>query len=188
MNNDAHSALEARKRALVVGGTGMLAGVVGALSASGWWVSVLARGQSRLDALARLPGVTPLRADYTDAEGFAKAVRTVLPVELVVAWIHSTAPDAPQLLASLVARPEAPVDMYHVLGSAAGRSPAGIEPLDVPGVAYRRVVLGFVVEAGGSRWLTDREIGGGVLQAIDKKTSRHQIGQLEPWSQRPGGV
>ncbi|UYV11646.1 MAG: NAD(P)H-binding protein [Phycisphaera sp.] len=185
MNAQDHSTPGDNNRALVVGGTGMLAGVVEALAARGWQVAVLARGPTRLDALASLPGVTPLRADYTDAKAFADAVRSVLPVDVVVAWVHSTAPEAPQQLASLVTGLADSVDFYHVQGSAAGRAPGDDEIASVPGVAYRRVVLGFVVDAGRSRWLTDQEISQGVLEAIDRRASWHVVGQLEPWSQRP---
>jgi len=172
--------------ALVVGGTGMLAGVVKVLSARGWRISVLARGRSRLDALAPLPGVTAYQADYRDPPAFGAVVRGVLPVNLVVAWIHSTAPEAPLQLAQLVADAERSVAYFHILGSSGGFLVPKVEDLTaIQGLRYHQITLGFMRESGASRWLTDAEISVGVIRAIDTGTPRSIVGQLEPWSQRP---
>lgn len=171
----------------MVGGTGMLAGVVETLAARGWRVSVLARGQSRLDALARHPGVSACPADYRDRADFEAAVRGVMPVDLVVAWIHSAAPEAPFRLAQLVADAQRPVAYHHVLGSAGGgfESPRAEEYAVLPGLRYHQTVLGFVREGEVSRWLTHAEIAAGVLRGIDAQTPRSIVGRLEPRSQRP---
>lgn len=179
------------RRALVVGGTGMLAGVVEALATRGWSVTVVARGHHRLDAVARLSEVAACRADYRDLASFESAVRAALPVRLVVAWIHSTAPEAPAQLARLVADADRPVPFYHVLGSAAGRAPASSSATELagsPGIDYRQVVLGYVREQNTSRWLTHAEIVAGLLEAIDAEAPRSVVGRLEPWSERPGGA
>lgn len=179
------------RRALVVGGTGMLAGVVEGLAARGWSVAVVARSRARLDALAGHPIISAHPVDYGDPEAFESVVRGVLPIDLAVAWIHSTAPEAPMQLARLVANVERPVQLHHVLGSAAGRAPASsmaARLASIPGIRYRQIVLGYVREQDGSRWLTHKEIAAGVLEAIDSGASRSVVGRLEPWSEQPGGA
>jgi hypothetical protein len=47
------------------------------------------------------------------------------------------------------------------------------------------VVLGFMVEAGASRWLTDAEISDGVRSAVTRDLAYSVVGQVEPWSARP---
>ncbi|MDO8379112.1 hypothetical protein, partial [Phenylobacterium sp.] len=82
--------------------------------------------------------------------------------------------------------------MFQVLGSAAA-DPAHPERLDtarkvaegVPRCAVRQVVLGFKVEGGRSRWLTNAEISQGTLKAIRTDRPLTVIGQTEPWSARP---
>ncbi|MEO1279563.1 MAG: short-chain dehydrogenase [Planctomycetota bacterium] len=177
------------RRALVVGGTGMLAGLVESLASAGWSVAVLARGRERLDAVARHPNVAALQADYRDLEAFETAVRTALPVGLVVAWIHSTAPLAPLCLARLVERPDATVEYHHVLGHADGRgyeAPHVEDFAALPGIDYRQVVLGEVRERSGTRWLTHDEIASGVLRAIRSGEATNYVGTTDPWTGRPG--
>ena len=50
---------------------------------------------------------------------------------------------------------------------------------------YRQVLLGFVPEGDGARWLTNDEISAGVLAAIDEDTALFRIGVTRPWSLRP---
>ncbi|MCY0908939.1 MAG: short-chain dehydrogenase, partial [Sulfobacillus thermotolerans] len=59
------------KQALVLGGTGMLAGLIPALIDRGYWVTVIARDATRLSALGtamapKPPTITPLALDYHD--------------------------------------------------------------------------------------------------------------------------
>lgn len=167
----------------------MLAGVAVALARDGWSVAVLARGRPRLATLERRHGaIRGVSVDYADAAALERAIAGVPPADLVVAWIHSTAPDAAGIVARLAARP---VAFVHVLGSAArdpAANPAAAEIRALAGVDYREVVLGFVREGGVSRWLTDEEICGGVLQAIRSGRARSVVGVLEPWSERPGST
>lgn len=170
--------------ALVVGGTGMLRAVVLALARD-----------REVTLVARRPGVVaaasihPAAADYGDPDAFAAALDGAVaargPFDLAVAWIHSSAPDAPLAAARRVRG-----RFLHVLGSAAadpsrpdpGRR-AAFEAL--PGLSYREVILGFVREGDRSRWLTDAEIAAGVLGAIAADRPRTVVGVVEPWSARP---
>lgn len=85
--------------ALVVGGSGMLAGVSLELCRRGFVPSVVARRASRLAALARrvsgLGRIHPLAVDYHSTDDLASALRSAElelgTFALAVVWIHSTA-------------------------------------------------------------------------------------------------
>lgn len=41
------------------------------------------------------------------------------------------------------------------------------------------------MESNRSRWLTNKEISDGVIEAINNKNKIHTVGQIEPWDKRP---
>ena len=177
---------------LVVGGSGMLAGLVEALAWEGRQVSVVARGRERLAHLAdRNPNIHPLQLDYYDEAGFdaglAAAARAHGPFKRCVAWMH----DDSQARAMRIARQVS--DVYcEVLGSASAdparpeylaQWQAGFEPLEAPKLCL--AVLGFVTEDGHSRWLTNAEISAGALRALESAEPVTIVGTVTPWSARP---
>jgi NAD(P)-dependent dehydrogenase (short-subunit alcohol dehydrogenase family) len=187
--------------ALIVGGTGMLRGLCLELAARGWDVSVVARrhaGLSRLrqEAAARTgrpERVNPIAADYADIGALAMGLRTAVmglgPIELVVCY--ATAPMAPIVVADVVGNAARPCTFVHVVGSEAP-DPARIdsardEIAANPGISYRRVILGFMREESGSRWLTDEEICRGVACAISDSAPEQVVGVVTPWEARPRG-
>ncbi|EYB66832.1 hypothetical protein DEIPH_ctg066orf0014 [Deinococcus phoenicis] len=122
------------------------------------------------------PRLHPLGADDTDANALQPGA-----FDRGVVWIHGTALEAPS---QQVRGP-----CWHVLESAA-TNPARPgsqrrERFAALGNDDREVILGFVVEGNGSRWLTDEEISAGVLHALHHDLKRHVIGGVEPWSARP---
>jgi len=185
----------AAPHALVVGGTGMLAGCVRGLVARGWRVSVLAR---RASAFAlREPDVVGWDCNYNDTDAFVATLNRARdgegPIALAVGWFHTLGP-AP-MLTTRTGAPAASGRFFHVLGSAMA-DPAHPERLDQAAraakdaafCAYRQVVLGFVTEGTGARWLTNDEISAGVLKAIDEDAPLSTIGVTEPWSARPASL
>ena len=177
----------------------MLRGATLGLVERGYAVSVVARDARQLaklrdDAEARGGVVRPVCVDYGDAAAFefelVESIRHLGPHSLAVVWTHASAPDAPFAVARRLAATGARTDYFHVLGSASA-DPS--RPDDrrseffaaFHGVAYHEVVLGFVVEPGGSRWLTDGEISAGVLRAVAARAPRTIVGVVEPWSSRP---
>lgn len=90
--------------------------------------------------------------------------------------------------------------LFHLIGSMDTRPAvrAAIERYtkEHPGIAWRRVLLGFkmtgkgkaggAIGAGGSRWLTHEEIWQGTLAAIDNDWVESVIGVVTPWEKRPG--
>ena len=194
-------------RVLIVGGSGMLAGLARALCERADRVSILARNEKRIRAVS--DAVEPLVCDYNDGVALAEALSLIESPDLVVAWIHGRAPQARRAFAEcLIAEgrfacraPQArrafaecliaEGRFVQVLGSALG-DPAHPERLaemakaaDGLPIDYQAVVLGFVVEKGSSRWLGNDEISAGVLSAIDSEQAVSIVGTVEPWSAKP---
>ena len=159
-------------------------------------VSVIARGSGRLASLqASGPGnIEALALDYcNDAQLDSRLSTSVAehgPIDLAVVWIHENAPNAPQRLANRLAENGRRVTYVHVLSSAHA-DPAGPRVpwrdrfATLTGLAYQEVILGFVLDPQGSRWLTHKEISDGVLQAISQHSRRFVVGTVSPWSSRP---
>ncbi len=177
----------------------MLRGVVTWLAEQGWAASVVARGRERLLALRDeaegLDGsIRPIPVDYRDSGALRaellSAVRSAGPIRLAVCWIHSTAPEAPGVVAEVLRRQSTPCRYFRVRGSPA-RDPSVPDSHDAllhgmgPPLLYRRVILGFRRDDGGSRWLTDSEMASGVIEAVRGDSERTMVGTTEPWSARP---
>lgn len=178
------------RHALVVGGSGMLAGFCEKLLDHCESLSVLARNEARIRAIA--PRIHALVCDYNDVPAVEAALATDRSArgvpDLVVAWIHGRMPELRHRLAEALP----PGGRYvQVLGSAHG-DPARPDRLEamravasgLP-IAYQAIVLGFVVEGGTSRWLTNEEIADGVFAAVQSERSPAFVGTLSPWSARP---
>jgi NAD(P)-dependent dehydrogenase (short-subunit alcohol dehydrogenase family) len=178
---------------LVIGGSGMLAGLCLRLAREGGKVSVIARNLQRIEAIAgQAPGsIFPAPVDYRDRSAFDRVLCQVAADHgrpgRVFCWVHEDiAADA-----SLQAADHAEGSFWHILGSAAA-NPA--EPLvlsrwrerfERPGLDYRQIVLGFVSEGSTSRWLTDAEISDGVYNAAQADDVLSIVGIVAPWSRRP---
>ncbi len=175
-------------RVLIVGGTGMLAGVSAALASRGHSVGVIARPGARLTRLGRLAGVTPYPADWDQDDSLDRAVQQAREdgsIELVICWIHGRVPNGAQR----VARSSGASRFLLVCGSGSTRSPdSGASGDWPPGCEVTRVILGFVREADQSRWLTHVEIVAGVLDAVDAGIPGPDrvVGMIAPWALRPG--
>ncbi|MEJ8302351.1 short-chain dehydrogenase [Saccharibacillus sacchari] len=182
------------KQALLIGATGMLAEAARRLNADGWNLVLIARGREKLDRLvASCANPELCRAaalDYTQESELRCAIREASQarpgISLVLAWIHSTAPNAPGIVMNEVAGADGlnPFRYVHVIGSGGDPEPIRIAANRYPGCSYRQVRLGFKVEPGGSRWLNDSEISQGALKAIGEDRDV-QVGLLEPRELRP---
>jgi CheY-like chemotaxis protein len=175
---------------LVIGGSGMLAGLVAALAREGRQVTVVARGRARLQRLAaQNPNIHPLVLDYFDDAvfdaGLAAAAERLGPFSRCVAWMHDDSKTRALRIAGQVR------DVYcEVLGSASA-DPAKPEALAEWQALFpaaprlRLAVLGFVVEGGSARWLTNDEISTGVGRAMNSEDPVTIVGTVTPWSARP---
>lgn len=151
--------------ALVVGGTGMLAGLTAKLANEYKIVGVIGRTDTKLQSLAKQPkNIVPILSDYTDLQHFEESIKNFVheyrKPALVVSWIHSGS-DAPLLVADYCTG-----DYYEVTGSS-GRESTHLSHVHETkiadkGINYHRVILGSIK----GRWLTNTEISDGVCQAI----------------------
>ncbi len=194
------------QHALVVGGTGMLRQTCLRLACNGWRVSIIARSRDDLESMATQAAhdaagtggrgaIHPLPLDYRDSPALVKAIPDAMamfgPIALTVAWIHSTAPEAPRLIAQTIAEASPDFRFIHVLGIEAA-DPSSAGPAREPWIArlqamrYQRVILGFMFRRNGqTRWLTDDEICGGIERAIDSEADESIVGIVEPWERHP---
>lgn len=181
------------KHALVVGGTGMLSGVSLWLLNQGYHVSIIARNSGRMKDLIEQADldshITPLFVDYSNNDELQKKVHATInkngAIDIVVAWIHSTAPDALKIIAKEVSISKSEWELFHVLGSSSDLNRMKREVTMPIGCAYHQVQLGFVIEGPRSRWLTNMEISDGVIEAINKRNKILTIGQIDSWEKRP---
>ncbi|MCM3361229.1 short-chain dehydrogenase [Niallia sp. HCP3S3_B10] len=181
------------KHALVVGGTGMLSGVSLWLLEQGYHVSIIARNSDRMKNLIEQTDldshVTPLFVDYSNHDELQKKVHATInkngAIDIVVAWIHSTAPNALNIIAKEVLISKSEWELFHVLGSSSDLNKIKREVTMPTGCSYYQVQLGFVTEGSRSRWLTNKEISDGIIEAIKKKKKILTIGQIEPWDKHP---
>lgn len=182
------------KHALVIGGTGMLSNTSLWLVRNGYHVSVIGRNESRMESLIRKTTnpsfITPVLVDYSDTERLQKELRATIerngPIELVVAWIHSYAEHALDLISKEISDwSNGQWKLFHVLGSSKNLSEV-LDNVKIPDSAqYHQVKLGFIIENNRSRWLTNEEISQGVIDSIQKGQSISVVGTIEPWEKRP---
>jgi len=191
--------MQQKHHALIIGGTGMLSDATLSLSEMSAAVTVFARTQRSLaklgHSLSAYPAqYNPVKVDYLDSVALESSVLSSVekhgPIDLVVAWIHSIAPEAPLLIAKLVAQSSPGLDYYHIFGSSeaeSGNSAAQARAMfeELPGLSYHRIILGFIIEGNRSRWLRDEEISQGVVTAIGNRSSEYVVGVVKPWSMHP---
>ena len=173
----------------------MLAPVVRSLAEEGWRVSVLSR-RAKTFAAAFDSGVRGWNCDYHDDSAFERALgqasRSAGPITLAVAWFHTLKIAAPRRLALAVGTGDAPGRYFQILGSGVA-DPARPDRIQTAGAVaegadycrLRQIQLGFEVENGVSRWLTNSEIARGVTDAIGADRGFTTIGRTRPWSARP---
>jgi NAD(P)-dependent dehydrogenase (short-subunit alcohol dehydrogenase family) len=179
------------KGALVVGGTGMLSGVVAELVRDGWHVVIPSR------RYAPIPADFPhserqalwVEADWAAPESFAERARKALggPADLLVAWVHDAyRVDVLNAITPLLSTSAVVVE---VRGAAAAQPDSGRPEPSLPEHETQLVVLGFVRDGEGTRWLTHGEISDGVLDAVrralaDRPPATHQIGEVNQYAIR----
>ncbi|MED3623601.1 short-chain dehydrogenase [Neobacillus thermocopriae] len=181
------------KHALVIGGTGMLSKVSLWLIENGYHVSVIARNAERMKKLIQEAGsdgrVTPLFVDYRDSDDLKKNIHQTIKqngnINIVVAWIHSIAENALQIIVNEVTKGNTDWELFHILGSRANLEEIKKKAVVPINCKYYQVQLGFKMEGTRSRWLTNEEISEGIIEAIKKKKNMFMIGQMEPWEKRP---
>lgn len=141
---------------LIIGGTGMLAEATRWIARRARTTILIARTPG---ALAAEIGARPLPMDWTREESVRAALSAVAKEStpgLMVSWIHGAGlwclPEFERLMA-----PGARSIRVH--GSATGDPGGGVrtDPPPPQGLARQDIVLGWVSEPAGRRWLTHHE-------------------------------
>lgn len=184
--------------ALIIGGTGMLKEVPLYFTRHGYTVSVVARNPSGFNKLIESKSehgfINPIKVDYSDynllEEKLKSAIDNYGKIDTAVCWIHSTAQEAPYIVADVLNNQNIKCKYFHVLGSAYGNPHEQNINLQYSyerfvNLVYRKIILGFVIEDDTSRWLTDMEISNGVVDAVINEKDTFVVGTLEPWEERP---
>lgn len=180
------------KHVIVFGGTGMLAGATKWLIENTDHISVVGRNKHRLERLHPRYDKGNFRLitlDYKDNEALREFLHQTIqkygPVDLVVSWIHSDAPDAIPIIFEELNHRKHRWRFVHIKGSSHDLSSIQTEITVPRNCLYCDVQLGFTVEGNVSRWLTHEEISNGVISAIHHDKKKTVVGTLHPWSKRP---
>jgi hypothetical protein len=179
---------------MIVGGTGMLAGASRYVASEAASTSIFARTDASLSTFRRslAEPVQGTPVDYRSEHAFSDAVRRCVEdggvPDVVLAWIHTECPA--RMLAAQLAAYGHPLQFFHVLGSASASPASSLSQQrlyydSLPGFSYRQIVLGFVREERGSRWLHHNEIVDGTIEALKSDASCRIVGVVEPWEARP---
>jgi len=156
-------------------------------------LSVVGRTAAKMSSLSECLNLNPILVDYTK-DHFEGHIQTAInqfgPLDLVVAWIHGSAPNATNALANVLYDQKGMVKYFDLKGSSVANPNVSKSTSfgyfeKYPTVKYHQVILGFVRENNSSRWLSHTEISNGVIKAIESDKVKHIVGQVEPWNQRP---
>jgi len=163
--------------ALIVGGSGMLAEFCREIAGGYAHIGVIGRTKSKMQNVNAIPNLVPIYTDYNNLEALkrelADFVGTYGKPNLTVAWVHTSAQGAVQLIAQFCE------DKFYEVAGSSGAQKSHIShkhegSIKSLGLEYHRIVLGSI----NNRWLTDPEISQGVLAALSDKSTQHIIGEI----------
>lgn len=155
-------------------------------------VTVLARSAESIERLrsrisSEVQAIMFIKADYTLPLSPLERIREQGPFDLAILWIHGVGEQFSNELKSYLLTLDPPAKVFELKGSSR-LNPATAKASEwatkYPDF-YREVILGFKIENGRSRWLTDEEISKGTIEAVEKDLNSFTIGQTEPWEMKP---
>lgn len=183
---------------LITGGTGMLRGAVKKFLTEYETVSVIARheyGFKKLLSETNFPQkLNPVLLDYSDTDLLSEKIKSSIkqygPIETAVSWIHSQSESSNKVISRVLNSENIKSNYFHILGSAYYNPEyLKLELEEIfsacENILYKKILLGFKIENGISRWLTDEEISEGVYDAVRSGEYEFKIGLTEPWDKRP---
>ena len=161
-------------------------------------VSVIARHESGFKKLLSETNyperLNPVLLDYSDtvllSEKIISSKKNFGYIETAVSWIHSQDLIAHENIGKILNSQNIKSNYFHILGSAYyNPEKMNSETEEIfsafENISYKKILLGFKVENGISRWLTDDEISEGVYDAVISGENEFKIGLTEPWDKRP---
>lgn len=176
---------------LAIGCTGMLQQTIVQLLKDGNRISIVGRNESKLEYFIDefpqfLDQIQIIKSDYSDEENIETILRYSSiqfgQIDCCICWMHSHAINSKTVLFNELKFQNKNIKIYEILGSAAA-NPANHLKDAKPYI--KRIILGFVLENGNSRWLNNSEISDGCYSAIQSNLNLNIIGVVEPWEKRP---
>ena len=132
--------------------------------------------------------VIPIDFDYCKQklDSILNKLNEYKPFDKVILWIHDSGEQFRQSLISfLLKQHNENVLIFSVMGSSSCSPIAEKDPF-LENKQYKAIYLGWKKKnANNSRWLTNKEISDGVLQAIQEQNKTFIVGQIEPWCEKP---
>lgn len=160
----------------------MLAGCVETLTSEGWLVVLPSRRRPPDTHEA-----TWVEADWSHPDTLAERAHVALggPADLLVAWVHGSFRVPVLRAVSPLLAEDAPVVEVH--GSSSAHPVRGCPEPVLSDHPTQQVVLGFLRQAGRTRWLTHKETASGVLAAVrraleGRQHAVHQVGEFRPYT------
>lgn len=180
------------KHIFIFGGTGMLLKTTKWLFEEATYTRVFGRNSESIPWLVERKGkgIFLEKLDYRNSQDLKQSIQQAIqkngPVDLVLAWIHGTAPTAiDTIIKEITGLQKQPFHLFHVKGSAHDLESMKEKPSVPEQCLYREVLLGHQIEQGRSRWLTHDEISSGVIQSIENDQMYTLIGTLSRWEDSP---
>ena len=176
-----------KKEVLIIGGTGML------MKASHYFlqqygqVHLLARNKQKLEETIRsCPNIKASYnlhcIDYSNSSSILNGLKNINHLDMIISWVHSNGLQNKLALFKHFQSQNSNLQIYDILGSASYNPSEQLEQSDFE---IQKIVLGFKIEKGQSRWLTHDEISQGCIEAIKLSFPVYIIGETEPWNRRP---
>lgn len=165
-------------RALVLGGTGMLAAATRHIALHYDETTLLARHP---ETLAAETGATPYAINWADRDKVMTLIENLATgprFDLLLSWVHSPGIWCIPLLEDLLRSGGRSIRIH---GSSVGNPAAGIavDPSPRSNITRQNVVLGHIIENKQKRWLTNAEISQGAINAFTQSgQAALVIGQL----------
>ncbi|CAG9622678.1 Rossmann-fold NAD(P)-binding domain-containing protein [Sutcliffiella rhizosphaerae] len=175
--------------ALIFGGTGMLTKATVWIAKHANKTTVYGRNEIKLKKLEEQYseiGIQTRKLNYQETQNLRKEIQLAIeengPVRTVIAWIHSTAPDALSTLEKEITKLQGEKWTFIIIKG----SNSKLIKSDFPtSFEIKEIQLGFIYDGTSSRWLTHEEISNGVIKGIVSKNKQTLIGTLTPWEKRP---
>ncbi len=172
-----------KEKILVIGGTGMLWNACKHFSQS---TNVYVVSRNEFDT--SYDSIFHIKADYTKPEEFLNKIKDnfknkIFP-ERIALWIHSTGDEAVNLLLVYIVSTHPKSKIFHIKGSG-NFNPSKAGKIIISNINYFEIILGFILRNDISRWLTNKEISSGVVDAVESERKSFTIGVTEPWEKHP---
>ncbi len=149
--------------ALIVGGTGMLAEVSAHLAQISNALTIASRNPFTLAAKLK---ATPLELNWENTLEANASLKEVLPRDLVVSWVHEQGLSIIETIEATL-KPGGRSIRVHGCESADPKVRDKVDAGTRADIIRQTVILGWVNQPGGARWLTHREISDGVIRSIN---------------------